>query len=151
VTEVENKPVRPLRRSRGRLHTDVQPIILKFKKRKKESDKGTDGDGKEKYSKGLEDIQVLEGNLMRIAQRSSKAVSRGIDTYEQERKKSSRAKKDGAIEDFVYNSGKATSAFLKETSELPLDLAEAVNTKSYRKRLRRSLRRTSRAMRIWRL
>jgi hypothetical protein len=150
MTDHENKKVRLLRRSRGRLQPEVKPIVLEYKEKKK---KGRDNgdDGHEEYSKGLEDVQRMEGDVMRVAQRATKALSKGVDTYEHERQQSAKAKKDGAIEDFVYNSAKASSAAMKEASELPVDIAESLNRTSYRKMLRRALRRTSRMMRLWRI
>ena len=103
------------------------------------------------YSEGLEDVQVLEGNMVHIAQRAAKAASKGIDTYEQERQRSAKEKTDGAIEDFFNNSAKATSAYLKEASDIPLDVVESMNTESYRKRLRKNLRRTSKLIRLFRI
>ena len=88
---------------------------------------------------------------MRVAQRSSRAVSKAIDTYEQERKRSAHEKKDGAIEDFVHNSAKAASAYMKEASEIPIDLAESLNASSFRKRLRDSLHQASRVIRLFRI
>jgi hypothetical protein len=150
MTEDENKSVHSIYGSRNEEQAGVQPVVLKYKKRKQQK-KDTGDDAKAKYSRGLEDIQILGGNILRVAQTTSKAVSKAIDTYERERKRSSKEKTDGAYEDFVYNSAKAASDFMKETSGLPLDLAEAVNTKSYRKRVRRGLRRSSRIMRFWRM
>ncbi len=148
MIEEENDPV--LHRSGDQLQARLEPIVLKYKKRKMKS-KDADETSKPKYSKGLEDIQLLEGDMVRIAQRTSKAVAKGIDTYERERKRSSKEKKDGAIEDFLNNSAKAASDFMKETSEFPLDLANMMNKKSYRKRVRTGLRRTSRIIRMWRI
>ena len=68
---------------------------------------------------------------------AAKAASKGIDTYEQERQSSAKEKTDGAIEDFFNNSAKATSAYLKEASEIHIDMVEAINTESYRPRLRK--------------
>jgi uncharacterized membrane protein YgaE (UPF0421/DUF939 family) len=97
----------------------------------------------------LENVQVLEGDVMRIAQRSVRALSKGIDTYENERKKSAKEKTDGALEDFLHNSAKATSEYLKEASEIPIDLVEAMDKGAYRKRLRKQLRRTSKFIRLF--
>jgi hypothetical protein len=150
MTEEDKNPVPPMPSSDDQRQAGMHPIVLDYKKRKKKT-KGNGDVAQAKYSKGLEDIQILEGNLVRIAQRASKAVFKGVDTYERERKQSSKEKKDGAIEDFVYNSAKAASEFLKESSEIPVDLADSVNTKTYRKRLRRGLRRSSKAIRMWRI
>jgi len=150
MSEAKNEKPRVLRRSRGKLQSDMRPIVLEYKGRKKKSeDKGDNG--KEQYSKGLEDIQVLEGDLVRVANRATKALSKGIETYDNERKRSAKEKTDGAIEDFFHNSAKATSAYLKEASELPVDLVESLNKGSYRKMLRDNLRRTSRLIRLFRL
>ena len=150
MTEDENNPIHSMHPIDHQKRAGIHPIVLNYKKRKKKS-KGNGDDAQAKYSKGLKDIQILEGNLVRIAQRASKAVFKGIDTYERERKQSLNEKTDGAIEDYVYNSAKAASEFLKETSEIPVDLADSVNSKSYRKRLRRGLRRSSKVIRMWRI
>ena len=145
----ENKP-RVLHRTAGKLQPEMKPIILEYKGRKKKSQPKAEED-QEKYSEGLQDVQELEGNMIRIAQRTAKAASKGLDTYENERQKSAKEKTDGAIEDFFNNSAKATSAFLKEASDIPVDMVESINTESYRKRLRKNLRRSSKIMRLFRI
>jgi hypothetical protein len=129
----------------------MKPIVLEYKARKKKRTASEEDDGQEKYSEGLKDVQVLEGDLLRVAQRAARAASKGIDTYEEERQRSAKEKTDGAIEDFFNNSAKATSAYLKEASEIPMDLVESINTESYRKRLRKNLRRTSKLIRLFRI
>jgi hypothetical protein len=144
--------VRVLRRSSGGVQPEVKPIVLEYKKDKEEKDSEDSGvKGKVKYSKGLEDIQTFESDVLRLSQKAAKAFSKGIDTYQQEREKSAEEKTDGAIEDFVHNSAKAMSVSLKEASDIPVDIAESVNTASYRKRLRQSLREASKAIDFWRL
>jgi hypothetical protein len=149
MTTSETKKVRVLHRSRGGLQPEVKPIVLEYKKEKKSDDGGTDG--KTKYSKGLKDIQTMEGDILRVSQKAAKAFSKGIDTYQHEREKSAEEKTDGAIEDFVHNSAKAMSASLKEASDIPIDIAESINTESYRKRLRKSLKDTSKVIGFWRI
>ena len=144
-----NKP-RLLRRSRGKLQSDLRPIVLEYKERKKKGMSKAD-DKQDKYSEGLEDIQTLEGDVVRVGQRAVRALSKGIDTYEHERQKSAKEKTDGAIEDFFHNSAKATSAYLKEAAEIPVDLVESINKESYRKRLRKYLRRSSKLIRLFRI
>ncbi len=151
MAESQKRKVLLFRRSHGQLQPDVQPIVLEYKTRKKKRQTATGKTQKERYSEGLEDIQRFEGNAMRIAQRANRAVSKGIDTYVHERDQSARKKTDGAIEDFVDNAAAASSAFMKEASELPVDLADSLENTGYRKRLRRALRLTSRAMRLWRI
>lgn len=150
MSESGNIKPRVLRRSHGKLQPDIKPIVLEYKERRKKSATETD-DGKDKYSDGLEDVQVLEGNVVRVAQRAVRALSKGVDTYERERERSAKEKTDGAIEDFFNNSAKATSAYLKEASDIPVDLMESINTESYRKRLRKNLRRSSKLIRLFRI
>ena len=150
MSDNESNKVQLLHHVRGQLQQDLRPVVLDYKKPAKKK-KGNRDEGKEKYSSGLEGIQRLGSDVMRVTQKASKALSKGIDTYEHERQQSAKAKKDGAVEDLFDNSAKAASSYLKETSDIPVDLAEMVNKKSYRKRLRRGLRRTSRFIRMWRI
>ena len=146
----EQKKVRLMNRSGGTLQPEIRPIVLEYKKKKKKGE-GNGGATKEKYSEGLEDIQRLEANVMRISQKGARAVSKGVDTYEHERQKSAEEKTDGAVEDFVHNSAKAASASMKEVSDLPIDIAESLNQGPYRKILRGNLRRASKIVRLWRI
>lgn len=142
-----NKP-RLYRRSGGQLKTgSLEPIVLEYQSRKKKQKSAED----EKYSKGLEDVQQAEADLVRLARRASKAVAKGLETYDQERSRSAEEKKDGAIEDFPHNVAKATSESLKEASEIPVDMAESMSTKNYRKRLRQNLKSVSKALRLFRI
>ena len=146
----------------------LKPIVLEFKKTRnsKEDDNDEDDDeqssdnrdnddavdeGGAKYSRGLEDIQRLEGNVVRVTQKATKALSKGVDVYERERERSAKEKTDGAIEDFIHNSAKASSAAIKEAADIPIDLAEAINPVASRKRLRKNLRRVSKFIRLWRI
>ena len=129
---------------------EMRPIFINYKKQKKKHF-DRQAEKKAKYTTGLKDIQLLEADVMRVAQKATSALSKSINTYEEERQKSARAKTDGAVEDFFYNSAKAASKYFKEASDLPLDLMASVNRTSYRKRMRKNLRRASRAMRMWRL
>ena len=150
MSEDEKSNVGLLDRSGSEPGSALKPIVLKFKKSKKK-DKSVDAERKEKYSRGLEDIQRLEGNVVRISQKATKALSKGMDVYERERQQSAKEKTDGVIKDFIHNTARAGSAYLKEAADIPLDLAEAVSPRSYRKRLRRNLRRASKFIRLWRI
>jgi ABC-type phosphate transport system auxiliary subunit len=150
MSESKNYKPRVLRRTGGKLKSDLKPIVLEYKGRKKKS-KPAEDTNQEKYSEGLEDVQTLEGNVLRVVKRAAKVVSKGIDTYDNERQKSAKEKTDGAIEDFFQNAAKATSTSLKEASEIPLDVVESLNTESYRKRLRKNLRRSSKLIRLFRI
>jgi hypothetical protein len=150
MSESKSDKPRVLRRTGGKLQAEVEPIILEYKGRKKKR-KPKPEDGQEQYTEGLDDVQVLEGNMVRIAQRAARAASKGLDTYEQERQRSAKEKTDGAIEDFFNNSAKAVSVSMKEASDIPVDIVESINTESYRKRLRKNLRRTSKLIRLFRI
>jgi hypothetical protein len=150
MSEARNPKVIVLRRTRAGLQSEIRPIVIDLKKRRKNQRRAEDDD-EERYSDGLEDIQRLEGDLVRVAKRSASAFSKGIDTYEQERNRSAKEKKDGALEDFVHNSAKAASASMKEASELPVDIAEALEGRSYRQRARKGLRRVSGTIRLFRI
>ncbi len=151
MNEVEKKKLTVLSRARGALQSEVKPIVLEYNKRKKKKKRAINDEEEEKYSKGLEDIQQLEGNILRVTKRSTNALSKGIDTYEHERNISAKEKKDGVIEDFVDNSAKAVSASMKEVNELPIDIVESLNIKSNRKRARKNLRKISRVIRLFRI
>ncbi len=150
MAQSEKKKVLVMRRSGGKLQPGLQPIVLEYKERKKKT-KAEGETEEERYSEGLEDVQRMEGDVMRVAQRSARALSKSLDTYDQERKRSAKEKKDGAIEDFAHNSAKAASTYMKEISEIPMDIAESLDTSSYRKRLRDSLHQTSKVIRLFRI
>ena len=150
MNEAEEKKQAGLHLYRGKLQSEIQPIVVEYKKRKKKK-RTIEDKPEEKYSRGLEDIQRFEGNLLRLTKRSANALSKGLDTYERERKLSAKAKKDGAMENFVDNSAKAASTSMKEISEIPKDIAESLNVKSPRKRMRKSLHRTSKIIRLFRI
>jgi hypothetical protein len=119
-----------------------QPIVLEYKSKKKKK--------KKRYSKGLGDFQRVEGRLSRVNRRIAKAVAEGASTYEKERKRSARKKKDGAIRDFAPNLGEAMSASLREASSVPVDVANALNTKSTRRLLRNQIRLIAGPLRVGR-
>lgn len=148
MAEHEGEDVRVFRRSGGRLQPELRPIVLEYVERDEEDD---DDDDEERYSDNLEDIQKVERDLVRVARRATRALAEGIDTYDQERRRSAREKKDGALRDFIPNTGKAMSAYLEEASEIPMDIAEALDTKSARRALRNRLRLMNRSLRVWRL
>ena len=153
MSDDEKTNVRILDRSGSQPGSALEPIVLKFKKskKKKEEEPVVEDKREEKYSRGLKYIQRLDGNVVHIAQKATKALSKGMDVYDREREKSAREKTDGAIEDFINNAAKAGSAYLKEAADIPVDLAEAISPVSYRKKLRKNLLRASRFIRLWRI
>lgn len=152
---MSNEPVTPLvvKRSNLKSEHELEPIVLEYKKKKKskKAKSETDGEKKPKYSESLKDVQEIEGDMVRVARRASQAVTKGLDSYDKARKKSSESKRDGAIEDFPHNATKAISDSLKEASEIPVDIVDALMTKNYRKQARQNLRRASRMIRIFRI
>jgi hypothetical protein len=134
--------------SNGEQSPVLKPIVLDYKKWGKKG-KTKVKDRKPKFSKGLKDIQLLEGDSVHIAQTAAQALSKSINTYDQERQQSAKKKRDGAIEDFIHNSAKASSTYLKESSDMPVDLADALSRLSFRKNLRKNLRRASKRILIW--
>jgi hypothetical protein len=143
-------PIRPrvFHRSGGRLEKRIQPIVLEYRSTDRDDDIEADD---ERYSEDLEDFQRAEKDLVRAARRATRAVSKGIETYDEERRASAREKEDGAVEDFPHNYAKAISETLREGADVPLDVAEALAPKDYRKRVRRNLKRVSRTLRLFRL
>ena len=146
----ENDKPRVFRRSHGQLEARLRPIVLEYEPRREKRAKAEIGSKGERYSAGLEDIQQAEADLLSVMRRATRAVAQGVETYDRERARSAEAKTDGAIEDFPHNSAKALSEMLKEASEIPVDIADAVTTKNYRRRLRRNLQSVSKMLRVFR-
>jgi DNA topoisomerase VI subunit B len=129
----------------GSLRESGRPLVLDYKSKKKKKKK------KGRYSDGLEDVQEFEAGISRAVRQAARAVAKGTDRYEKARKKSARQKKDGAIRDFIPNMGEALSESLREASDIPAEVADALNTKSTRRRVRRRIRDVSDALDVWRL
>ena len=146
----ENDKPRVFRRSHGQLEARLRPIVLEYEPRREKRAKTEIGSKGERYSAGLEDIQQAEADLLSVMRRATRAVAQGVETYDRERARSAEAKTDGAIEDFPHNSAKALSEMLKEASDIPVDIADAVTTKNYRRRLRRNLQSVSKTLRVFR-
>lgn len=89
------------------------PVILRPKKKKK-------------YSRNRRTIQELEVGVTDSARRLSKAVKDGLDTYIEERDKSAKKKRDGAIRDLLRNQSKAMRKGLSIAAEAPADFMDAV-------------------------
>ena len=118
---------------------DTKPIVLTLKKKKKKR--------KRRYSKGLGEFQRMERHLTRSTHRLVRATDKGLSSYRKSSLKSSRKKRDGVIRDFIPNSGIALSRTLRSASPLPNDIARAMNTKLYRRELKRQIRTIRRTLR----
>lgn len=144
MSETNNSENTETIRSRlGALRDSGRPLVLEYKSKKKKK--------KNRYSGGLEDVQEFEAGISRAVRQAAQAVAKGTDRYEKARKKSARKKKDGAIRDFIPNMGEALSESLREASDIPAEVADALNTKSTRRRVRRRIRDVSDALDVWRL
>jgi hypothetical protein len=148
MSDAESGKVRLLRPVEGKLSDNPRPIVLELKKTKK-AKRGKEDEPR--FSPELADIQRVGTDTVSAARKAANALVKGIETYERERNRSMREKPDGAIEDFVYNAGKAASVYMKEAADIPVDLAESVRRSDYQKRLRKRLRRISKAIRNWQM
>lgn len=134
MTKTEGKQILPEQQE------PVGPMVINLKKKRKNKKK-------RRYSKGLEEIQQMERHLMRASHRMVRSVEQGISNYRVRSAKSSKKKRDGAIRDYLPNSGIAMAHALKEVGPIPNDIARALNTKPMRRRLRRQLRSVTRTLR----
>lgn len=91
------------------------PVVVEKKK-----------DKKRYSSSGTRSFQELESGLSKSARKIAKAVNEGLETYLDERKSSSFAKKDGAFRDILYNQSKALRKALPIAAEAPADLLESI-------------------------
>jgi len=117
-----------------------KPIVLKTKKQKKK-----------KYSSGLKDVQIVGRRMSKISSTLLSSVSEGIDAYRKASDKSARKKRDGALRDLNLNVAKGVSKALRESSDLPFDLAKSMSTRGSKRRVRRQIRAISRFGRILRI
>jgi hypothetical protein len=117
-----------------------KPIILKTKKQKKK-----------KYSSGLKDVQVVGRRMSKIAADVARSMSEGVDAYRKASDKSARKKRDGALRDLNLNVAKGVSRALRESSDIPFDLAKSMTTRGSRRMARRQIRAISRIGRVLRI
>lgn len=119
------------------------PIVLEYKAKKKKK--------KKRYSRGARDLQEMEGQMSKVAKRITRAMAEGTATYDKERNRSARKKRDGAVRDLIPNLGEALSVTADELSGLPSDVAKIMDTKGSRRILRRQLRMLADPLDIWRI
>jgi hypothetical protein len=115
----------------------TKPVVINVKKKKKR-----------KYSRGLKDVQVAGRRAGKISSRMVRAVSKGMNAYRKASDKSARKKRDGAIRDFGLNAAKGLSRTLRSSSDLPFDMAKALDTRGSRRLVRRQIRAASRVLRF---
>ena len=107
------------------------PVVVAYesKPRKKK--------GSSRASRRLEDI---DQRLSKSVHRVTKAVNEGVTTYMDQRDKSARKRRDGAVVDSYQNVAQGVSRTLAESSPVITDIAKAINTRRLRKRIRKILR-----------
>jgi hypothetical protein len=81
---------------------------------------------KKRYSSGTRDAQKLERAFSRAAGRIARAVSVGLETYNEESGRSGRKKKDGAVRDALVNASLGMGDALQEASRAPRELAKGI-------------------------
>ena len=145
-----SKP-RVFRRTRGHLEPGFRPIVVEFESPREKRAETQSAPTAERYTRSLADIQQAEADFLTVMRRATRAIALGVETYEHERAKSAQTKTDGAIIDFPHNSAKALSETLREASEIPVDVADAMTTQNYRRRLHRNLKNVAKALRVFRM
>ena len=113
------------------------PIVLEKKKNKKK---------KKRYSRGFEDIQIVERHLTRASHRAVRSMEKGLTTYQKSRNKSARKVRDGAVVDFVPNVAKGVGRTVRAASSIPYELAKAAYPKPIRRIVRGQVRIMSRLL-----
>ena len=108
------------------------PVVIKIGKGKKKKTSGS--------SKAARRLESYEKHLSRAARRVSRGVRNGVDTYIDNRNRSERRRRDGAIVDLCTNLAKGTARAISESSPILTDYARAMNTKRMRKAIRQYLR-----------
>ena len=102
---------------------------------------------KRKFSKGLKGVQKMERAVTKATGRVARAIAKGVADYRERSDASSYKKRDGALRDLNKNVAKSLSKALRTISNVPKDLAKGLDGKRARKRMRRSLKVTSRILR----
>lgn len=103
------------------------------------TDGNTDKKGKRKRrSRGLRNLDTTLNRLTRSGKKLATAVDDGFKTYRDERKKSARKKKDGALLDLVNNVAEGVSKAQKKSGGATRDLLTMFSTKRTKKRVRRA-------------
>ena len=111
-----------------------EPIVIRVKKDGKRRKKKK---GSSRTSRRLADF---ERQFSRAARRISKGCKNGWDEYLDQRDKSERKRRDGALADYYVNMAKGISRGISEGSSALTDVAKAFNSKEMRKQMRRALR-----------
>ncbi len=93
--------------------------------------------GSSRSSRRLIDIENRASKALR---RVSKAVDKGVKTYREQRDKSARKRRDGALVDSYQNAAVGIAEAVANSSPVLTDFAKALNTRSRRKQIKRLVR-----------
>jgi hypothetical protein len=91
---------------------------------------------KHRTSAGLRDAERFGQHATRASSRLARAVSKGFRTYEKERERSARKRRDGAFRDLLENASLGLGATLRAASGVPYELARGTNTRGVRRQTR---------------
>ena len=108
------------------------PVVLRLKSRGRKRSRTS--------SRGARRLTEIERRVSKAGRRLSRALYHGVDTYIEHRDESKEKRRDGAIVDFVENLSYGVSKTISEASPVLHDAAEALNTRRFRKQIRRIAR-----------
>ena len=84
---------------------------------------------RKRYTRGTKDFQRLQRAFTKAAYRLSDAATTGFERFDRESRRSARRKRDGAAVDVLDNVALGTRDGMREASEVPLAVTEALNTR----------------------
>jgi hypothetical protein len=119
------EPVDP---HKGEVSPPIQYSVVPEKKRRR------------RYSRNARPLQTFERRISKSAHRVSKAISKGIQVYLDERDESLRRRRDGAIIESYVNVATGISEGIADASPVITDVAKAINSKRTRRLLRSFVR-----------
>jgi hypothetical protein len=91
-------------------------------------------------SRGMRRLTEIDRRVSKAVRRVTRAVDNGVDTYIEHRDKSAETRRDGPVVDFVENVSYGVSKTISEASPVLHDIAEAWNTRRFRRQMRRVAR-----------
>lgn len=91
-------------------------------------------------SRGARRLTEIDRRVSKAGRRLSRALYHGVNRYIKHRNESKEKRRDGAIVDFVENVSYGVSKTISDASPVLRDAAEALNTRRFRKQIRRIAR-----------
>jgi hypothetical protein len=116
---------------------DPDAIGARVRAARKEKDKAN---GRRRVSKPFRELVKADRRVSRAAHRLTRAAAKGLRTYRDEQDASAEAKRDGAVRDQPRNAAKGLAVVMVEASQVPVDLARAMSTRTGTRLVRRTLR-----------